>query len=218
MTYATLDQITQDVAINLSQAGGVGVQRYAEPRIQLYINQCFKLLLPRQWWPELMTWYTGTLDGTVGVMTSDISNIKHYDDIRAVFVSGSDTPIPRLPLEINPFDIPAGELVFIDAYNDDPDKVFRVWSLTASASLSVHARSRPDTFIGTDTIRFDALVLTYGAAWAYSEDDGTNPGAIQKFQNLFETRLAQLEAMVNSKSVALNARGSLVQSQWWVDR
>lgn len=218
MAFKTLDEITQDVISNLSQAGGVGTQRYAEPRIHILINQCFKMLFDRQWWPEYMEWYTScALDGTTGVVTTDISAIKRFIDIRAVFPAGSDKPLPMIPTEINPTGIPAGALTFIDT-NRSTTKVFKVWSPTSTTAVTIHARLKPDDFTANDEISFDDLVLCYGAAWAYAEDDGTNPGATQKFQMLFENRLATIESALNSKPIALNARATYVPGQWWVDR
>lgn len=218
MAWLTLREITQDVISNLSQAGAVGTQRYAEPRIQLLVNQCFEMLFDRQWWPQFMRWYLDApLDGSSGVVTTDISAITRYEDIRAVFRAGHDRPLPELPDELNPGDIPPGELVFIDS-NDTTGKVFKVWSQTASANLSIHARIKPARYVPDDEVKFDPLALTYGAAWAYAEDDGTNPGAAQKFQVLFENRVGIIEAMVNSKPVALNKRAVFVPNNWWVDR
>ena len=216
MAWKTLREITQDVITSLSQAGGVASQRYAEPKIQLLVNQCFGMLMDRQWWPQLMEWFLSCpLDGTTGLVTTDISAIKRYEDVRAVFRDGSDQPIPRLPLEINPGNIPPGVLTFIDASATE-DKVFRVFSPTATGNLSIHARLKPDTFLPNSTVKFDDLALVYGAAWAYAEDDGTNPGAAQKFQILFENRVGVLEAMLNDKPVALNKRATFIPNQWWV--
>jgi hypothetical protein len=110
MAWSTLREITQDTISNLSQAGGVGTQRYAQPRIELLVNQCFSMLYNRQWWPQFMRWYNLPLDGSSGVVVGDISAITRFADIRAVFPSGSSRPLPVLPLNLNPFDIPSGQL------------------------------------------------------------------------------------------------------------
>jgi hypothetical protein len=217
MSYQTLEQTTQDVIGLLSQATGVGVQVYAQPRIELLVNKTFELLYNRQWWPGYMRWFQGALDGTNGIITTDISDIKRYEDVRAVFQSGSDTPLPQLSDECNPYDLPSGQTLFIDSYEaTDPEKVFRVWSATATGTIAVHARIMPDTFVSSDEIRFDSLALVYGAAWAYAEDDGTNPGATQKFQTLFENRVKDIECEVQHKPIALDGRTVKIPSQWYV--
>jgi hypothetical protein len=216
MAWKTLRELTADVINNLSQAGGVGSQRYAEPRIELLLNQCFEMLLDRQWWPQLMEWFLNCpLDGTTGVVTTDISAITRFEDIRAVLPAGSDRQLARLPLEINPGDIPAGQLTFIDS-SSIADKAFRVFSATTTGNLTIHARLKPATFTANDEVKFDSLALVYGAAWAYAEDDGTNPGAAQKFQLLFENRVSIIEAMLNDKPIALNKRATFVPNSWWV--
>jgi hypothetical protein len=120
-----------------------------------------------------------------------------------------------LPLNLNPFDIPSGQLTFIDS-NDDDEKVFKVWSPTATGTLAIHARLQPDRYLADNIVRFDALALTYGAAWAYAEDDGTNPGASEKFQKLFVNRVTDLEVELTNKPIALNKTASFIPNQWWV--
>lgn len=217
MSYLTLQEITQDTTAILTQAAGVGVQRYAEPRIELLLNLCFEMLYNRQWWPNYMRWFTGTLDGTNGVVTADISTIKRYQDVRAVFQSGSDSPLPELSSECNPNDLPTGQIMFIDPYEaTDPDKVFRVLSPTSTGTLAIHGRLMPSRFVASDTVRFDNLALMYGAAWAYAEDDATNPGAAQKFQVLFEGRVKDIEAEIQHKPISLDGRTVKIPNQWWI--
>jgi hypothetical protein len=163
-----------------------------------------------------MRWYTNVaLDGVNGVVTADISAIKRYQDVRAVFAAGSDTPLMQLSYEINAGDIPAGQLLFIDSYEaTDPTKVFRVWSPTATGNVSIHARLQPDRFVASDTIRFDNLALTYGAAWAYAEDDAGAPGVAQKFQTLFENRVRDIEAELTNKPISLDRTAVRIPIYW----
>lgn len=213
----TLRDIANDVILMLSQAGVTGVQTYSSPQIKVLINQCFKMLLDRQWWPDYMDWFRGTLDGSSGVVVEDIAVITRYMDVRAVFPSGSNAPLPRLPNEIDPFNISGTNMLFIDGNAQrNTEKVFRVWPLAAIGTISIHARLKPDTYTDNDEIIFDDLALSYGAAWAYAEDDGTNPGASQKFQTLFENRVKDLEAALNDKPVALNNVSVQIPNQWWI--
>lgn len=218
MAYRTLSQITQDTIGILSQATGVGVQRYAEPRINLLVNLTFEMLIIRRWWPNYMRWYTACpLDGTIGVVTTDISAIKRFQDVRGVFQAGSDQPLPVLPSEMNPGDIADAQLMFVDSYEaTNPEKVFRVWSPTATGNLSVHARIQPDRYVADDLIRFDNIALMYGCAWAYAEDDADSPGAAQKFQTLFENRVRDIEAELNNQPISLDKTTVKIPSQWWV--
>lgn len=214
MAYVSLSAITQTTIGLLSQAGGVGTQRYSEARIQGLIQLTFEMLFLRQWWPQFMQGFTCTLDGTTGVVVEDISSITRYQDIRAVFQSGSDVQLQQLPAELNPLGLQDARIMFIEPNNTD-GKVFRVWSPTATGTLYVHARLEPAVYTPDDIVKFDRLALAYGAAWAYAEDDGTNPGASQKFQILFENRVHDLEAELLDKPISLDNTSVKFPTMWW---
>lgn len=69
---------------------------------------------------------------------------------------------------------------------------------TGANEVSIIGRTKPvmtdDIWLGRAyEVPMDAQLLINGACYDYMEDDGTNPGATQKFQNAFENRYAQFK-------------------------
>lgn len=212
MAYAKLSEITQDVVELLSQAAGVAVQRYAENRIQLIINNLFLMVIERQWWPDVMQWYDLPLDGVNGLPVGDVSQISKFTDIRCVFYDGSDVPMPQLSGEVNPYKLTASQAY---GYTSRAGGLFQVWGNQAPGRVQFHARQTPDRYTADDIVKFDRLCLALGAAWWYLEDDATAPGSAQKFQNLFNQRLDQLEIQLQLQPFATSPLGQWVPNTWW---
>jgi hypothetical protein len=210
MALVAVRDIAQEAVRALSQVTGTSVQVYAEDRIYQQINHTFNLLFKEKdvWWDTLMQWFDATIDGSTGVATQDLSAIDQVDDIRAIFRDNSDRPMPILPASINPYRLSGNVPRFIEFIND-PDRHFRTWPRTVTETLRVHARVHPGVLTVDSNVNFDKDVLVHGASYFYAEDDGTNPGAIQKFQGLFELRRGQLlHARSNLPSVQSNSGGS----------
>ncbi len=191
-------------------AAGTGVQVYAEDRIAEMIQHKFDVLFDEEFWPQFLTWATWTLDGTLGVITTDITDeVKRFQDLFVVFPEDSDIAITDLSaLTTNPFRLAGTTPQHLQALGPtDPQKVsrlFHVWPKTATGNLNALYRTKPDTFTGEDNIDFDDQALILGATFDYLEDDATNPNATQKFQLLFEARVKQLKKNFNKNPVSLD--------------
>ena len=207
---ATLTQLVDRVADRLSMVGGIGVQTYAEDRIGEMIQHKFDVLFDKAFWPQFCAWYQWSLDGTLGIVTTDLTNIlKRFEDIQVIFRADTSTPVTKLSAtSINPFTITGQTPVSYDALGpgdaNKVSRVFRIWPLISNSDLVVRVRTKPDAFVGSDTIDFDEQALILGATYDYLEDDGTNPNATQKFQNLFESRVNQLVDNLNSAPISLD--------------
>ena len=86
---------------------GTGVQVYAEDRIAEMIQHKFDVLFDEVFWPQFCTWYEWTLDATLGVVTTDLTDIlKRYEDIQVIFPENSNTALTKLSnLTTNPFEL-----------------------------------------------------------------------------------------------------------------
>lgn len=213
--YVTLNEIVQDIISLLSQAGGTGSQRYSQPRIELIVNNLFDQLYVRQWWPQLMDWYNLPLDGVNGLPVGDMSAVKRYEDIKGVFFDGSDMPLPELPTtNFNPINVAPGQGLYISPQNAVVDKVFRVWSPTTVGNVQFWARLHPGRYTSNQVVKFDRTALVLGGAWAYAEDDGSNPGATQKFQNMFDSRMSILENELKDKPITTRPGYHQIPRTW----
>ena len=189
---------------------GPGVQTYAEDRIAEMIQHKFDVLFDQAFWPQFCNWSTFTLDGTLGIVTTDLTNLlARFDDIQVIYRSGGATAIPKLSvLTFNPFNLTGTVPLAYDSIGaSDTNRVsrrFNMWPKTATGDIVMRYRTKPDTFIPSDDIDFDDQALILGAVYDYLEDDGTNSNATQKFQNLFESRVSQLIDLHNSAPISLD--------------
>ncbi len=58
-------------------------------------------------------------------------------------------------------------------------------------------------------------MLVAGATWDYLEDDATAPGAAEKFQVAFESRLQQLKELYGRHPIEFMAGQASVPDQWF---
>ena len=197
---------------------GTGVQVYAEDVLAEMIQHKFDVLFDEVFWPNFCTWATYTLDGTLGIITTDLTSlVKRFDDIHVIFSDGSNVPISKLAdTTTNPFTITGTSArVYEQLGPTDANKtsrVFQIWPKTATGDIVVRFRTKPDTFAPSTEIDFDDQALILGAVFDYLEDDGTNPNATNKFQLLFEGRVTQLKRMYNSGSFPLDPFSNNIES------
>jgi len=190
--------------LRMSQVPGAATQTYAEDRVAEMLQHKFDILFDEYWWPKYNLWSTYTLDGSTGVVTTDLTEIiKRFEDIRSVFIGNTSRRVLILGPEQNPNIIDGTDPRVYEA-NADAARVITIWPKTATGTLDINYQTKPDTFSSEDEVDMDDQLMICGAAWDYLEDDGTNPGATQKFQNFFEDRLAQLTSKLNSRPIPLD--------------
>ncbi len=220
---STLTELVTRTADRLSMVSGSGTQIYAEDRIAEMIQHKFDVLFDEVFWPQFLTWAQWTLDGTLGIVTTDLTSLlKRYEDIRVVFPQNSSTPLTKMSaLSTNPFELSGTVPIHYEALgptdSNKTSRVFQIWPKTATDDIIVQYRTKPDTFVGTDEIDFDDQALILGATFDYLEDDGTNPNASQKFQLLFEARVKQLKNNFNSAPISLDPVTALPQTFSFVE-
>lgn len=207
---ATLTQLITRVADRLSMVAGTGVQTYAEDRIAEMIQHKFDVLFEERYWPQFTGRATWTLDGTLGVVTVDLTDlVKRFEDIRVIFPTNSNRALTKLAgLTLNPETLSGTTPVSYEAIptsaGNKIQKVFIIWPKESTGTIEAQFRTRPATYVGTDEVDFDDQALILGSTFDYLEDDGTNPNATQKFQLLFEARVRQLERSLDSGPIDLD--------------
>ena len=187
----TFGSIVTKVLQRLALVEGLDAQIYAEPRIQLAVQHKFDLLFREYWLPEYTVYQEEhTLDGTTGHVVDSFNNpLADWRDLHSVFHENASTPMPRAPMNTRDRDIqypslrPAGMLAV---------KWFKVVPVTTTGKVYVTYRLKPADFEqDDDEIHMDTQLLLLGTCWDVLEDDGTNPGASDKFRVLFQDALAQ---------------------------
>jgi hypothetical protein len=191
-TMITFGDIVTKVLQRLALVEGLDAQIYAEPRIQLAIQHKFDLIFREYWIPEYTTYQEPhTLDGTHGfIIDNEIDNkVKDWRDVHSVFHEGSHKPMPIAPMSVRDIDITYPSLRPGGA---NQTRLFRVVPATTIGVVYVTYRTKPDDFEeDSDEIFMDTQLLLLGTCWDVLEDDGTNPGASDKFKMLFQDALSQ---------------------------
>jgi len=192
---------------------GTNVQPYAEVRIQAYIQDIFDLVFYSRFWKQYSSWNTGTLDGVTGVVTNDLTPlITRWSDLKVVVRDQESLPLPVVSSFINPYSITGSSPLYIAAKNTN--KIFNVFPITSTGDVQFYIRTKPSDFTSKSVINFDSLVIIYGAAYLYSEDDATNLGATDKFKGIFEARLKQLENLEDIHPIKLSSVKNVIPDHW----
>lgn len=220
-----VSDIVNKVILELSQVPGAATQTYSAARITQYVEDTYLTVIEKKWWPELMHYFQTSLDGTTGHITTDLVGVqlnsdyvKNYRDIAAVWPSDSNRKLRQVPPGMNPFTLSGSQPLYVQAETDHTltARPIQVFPITATGDLVIWARQRNNIPISSgDYIYLDALLMIYGAAWMYATDDGTVPGAVDKFQGLFQDRLDTLMAADNNQPLQLDPRISITTDQWW---
>lgn len=215
---ATLGELVIKVTRRIGQVSGTGVQLYAEDVIADMLQHKFDVLFDEAWWPQFMHWQQVSLDGTTGVPTTNLATltypVKNFRDIRAVFPYNKDRALAKMSAHRQPNTLTGNVGMFVEPHGD-PTRVFRILPVTATEDVIFHYRSKPDAFIPADTVDFDEQAMILGAAYDYLEDDGTNPGATQKFQNMFNSRVVQLKRELHNIAFDSDPYTNDTADEWW---
>ena len=131
----------------LSMVSGTSVQTYAEDRIAEMLQHKFDVLFMEYWWPQFMVWKTSALDGTLGVVTDDLTTeLKDFLDLRVIYIENTNTPLTTLPSTVNPYTLSGTTPIHFEA-STNVAKVFHVWPLASTGNIIYAFRSKPDDFV-----------------------------------------------------------------------
>lgn len=173
----TFASIIQSVQTELALMGGVDVQTYAQPRIAQKLQRVFNFAYKARFWRRHRNYNTYTLDGTTGIVTTDLSAIiLNFEDIQHVWLNSNRSPLPEAPTDINPTLITQPS---IQAITTAAAGKFRVLPVDTTGTVTIAYRTRPDTFTDESDVPFDDDYLILRTAGEYAIENGTNPSAAQ---------------------------------------
>jgi len=194
----TFGQIVTKVLQRLALVEGLDAQIYAEPRIQLAVQHKFDMLFREYWHPEYTVYQEEhVLDGASGVIVGDLGGkIKDWRDIHSVMWEGNHKPLALAPRSVRDVDITYPSLRPLAT---NTAKWFKILPATTSGKVWITYRTKPDDFEQDgDEIHMDTQLLLLGTCWDVLEDDGTNPGASDKFRILFQDALSQFNRQAHN--------------------
>lgn len=214
--FKTLSDLTQEVMQNLSMYPGTATQIYAEDRISNMIIRLFTTLIEERFWTDNTFWYEFHLSGIDGVVEENVSEkITNFNDIECIR-SHYDTKnsLQKLHSNIIPQTI-SGNIPKYYTNSTNTEKVFAVVPYNSLGTVYVRARTRPTEFLPNTVIPFDSIALVLGVCYEYCVDDDNNNIATQKFKELFEKRINQLNNLENSGIYDYNDEESFYTTNAW---
>lgn len=221
----TLAQIVTRCTVRLSMVSGVGVQIYAEDRLADMVQSVFTQVRDMMWWDDLMQYATLTQDANGRPIENVVSSmplapigdeivINKFSDIQYVWTGRRRDPLKDLPRRGNPAAaLKPGTTLYKLA---DTQKVIRVAPYEPGTLFTIRYKVAPPEFNADTVIPFDSEVLMLGAVYEYLEDDGTNPGQIEKYRNNYNARLQSLVAEENEKEIPLTPL-PFVDNDGWIE-
>lgn len=203
--FKNLSDLTQEVIRNLSMYAGTATQIYAEDRIANMIIRLFTTLFEERFWTDTTFWYEYNLSGINGVVNEEVSkDIAQYNDIEYIkYALDTRNSLKKLHSSVIPQTITGSTPVYMTNSNIE-GKIFAVVPYNATGKIYVRARTRPSEFLPNTIVPFDYVALVMGVCYEYCVDDGNNSGAVQKFKELYEKRLQQLNNLENSGTFDYN--------------
>lgn len=211
----TFGDLTEKVLQRLSLVEGLDAQIYAEPRIQLAIQHKFDTLFREYWWPQYTTEQEQyVLDGVNGWITGTLEDkLNDWRDLQCVFWDGSATPLPMAPKNVRDIDI-GYPCIRWQATNKE--KMFRILPATTVGKVWLTYRTYPEQFEEDgDEIHIDTQCMLLGTCADVLEDDGTNPGATDKFTGLYMDAISQVTRMFHNIPVDVKPVNRSTVNRWW---
>jgi hypothetical protein len=212
----TVIEAVNRVELLLSQVSGENVQLYAEDRIIDMLQNSYNTLFDKLWWPHRMRRETVTLNGTSGEATTTFTALTKFEDIKHIYRVGDRLPIPELSLIENP-DVITGSRARFYEPSQTSGKIFKCYPITSTDQVTVLYRTRQANFVDdpTVTIDFDVDLLVFAIVYDYLEDDGTNPGATEKYRAKLNAKFELARAKYGTRIIPFRRGRALPPDAWY---
>jgi len=210
----TFGSIVTKVLQRLALVEGLDAQIYAEPRIQLAVQHKFDLIFREYWLPDYTVYQEPyTLDGVTGTIIGDLTGkLNDWRDLHSVMWQNSRSPLPIAPMNTRDTDI---QYPSVRPFATDKTKMFKILPINSVGNVYITYRTKPADFEeDTDPIYMDTQLLLLGTCWDVLEDDGTNPGASDKFRVLFQDALSQFNRTQHTIPLAVAASSGSIWNRW----
>lgn len=211
----TVAEAVRRVEILLSQVAGENAQLYAEDKIIDMLQNSYNSLFDKLWWPTRMRRETKTLNGTSGEVTVVFTALTRFEDIKHIYREGSAIPLPEVLLNRNP-NVITGDRIRAYEPSGTTGKFFKCYPITSTENVIVHYREKQADFIDDTTVEidFDPDLLVFAAVYDYLEDDGTNPGATEKYRSRLNAKFTAAKAKYGTRIIPFRRGGVSVPDTW----
>lgn len=190
MAFKTQSQLVQGVLKKVGLVTGTSVQTYTQPQIEASVQDGFDFMFRKRFWEHLSGWSTYALDGTVGIVTTDLTDIiKSLEDIKSIYINGTDQRVVR-PRDREHLNISGANPLYYVPYTFGNDnfytRVIRFYPNEATGSVDIYSRKHPGTFATDSVVPLPSDMLEWCISWLLLETDGINPANAAKCQSMFD--------------------------------
>lgn len=189
---ATVGSLIASILARTAMEDDLSVPTYTESRIVEAIKHRYTTVFDTYWLPEYtITQEEHTLDGVTGKITAPLAYpIDRFADIRAVFHENYIYPLPRRNTNHRLSALDNQNMVMDSDL--DPQRRFKVIPTNSVGKVFVSYRTRITSFTDEVEIPIDEQLMILGVCFDILEDDGTNPGASDKFRTFYMERMSQI--------------------------
>lgn len=221
---ATIREIVDDALTAVGEVSGAGVQAYSEDCMFDDTIRAFNMLFKKYAWDQFLDWFTVTLDGATGKITTDaFTNVRDFEDIMAVYKAGQRTPLPILPKKYNPNTLTGTNITYwasLPATDTNYTlRKIRIWPKTSVGSIDVQARVYPIAqdaeWDWNDTMDLDKDMLVHGTAFMTLLADETNSQAAEGQRLLMEDRFKDIKAVLADHTIPAGGSNQGIPTDWF---
>lgn len=219
----TIREVVDDALSVVGEISGAGVEAFSD---DILFNNCvrgFDLLFKKYPWDQYTDWFSLTLDGVTGkITTTPFANVRDPEDIISVRRDKSIAPLPVLGQRQNPFNLTGTTSLFwktLPATDADyKTKKFKVYPATATGIVNVQARIYPKatgvTWNWDDEMEFDKIMLVAATAYQALMSDETNNGAAETQRSMMEARFTDIKALLADHPISSSSQPD-IPDQWF---
>lgn len=224
---ATIADIVSDAQGIIGEVTGPGVQHYGEDRVFDDVVRGFNMLFTKRVWEQYHQWFQLTLDGTLGIITTDsLEQVRSFEDFIDVYRDGEETPLPIMPKSRNPYIFSSG-MTRLQYWTILPTtsacytkRKLQFYPKTSTGLVNVSAKVYPlippaTGFDWTDTLELDRDLLAMAGAYMTLVGDDLNAGAAETVKGFMDMRYNDITAALSSHRIPLGRRSG-VPNEWYV--
>jgi hypothetical protein len=223
---ATIREIVDAALTVVGEVAGPGVQLYEEDRMKDDATRAFNMMFKKYNWDQYLDWFTVTLDGATGKITTDaFLQIKDFEDFIAAYAAGGGVQIPFKPKKENPNLLyNAGTAVCawgsLNASNPNyKRRKLQFYPVTAVGQVNVLAKVYPlvppeVTFNWEQEFFLDKDLLVYATAYMTLSGDDLNAGAADIVRNLMEMRYKDVISALSKHAISVAGDAPRIPRYW----
>jgi hypothetical protein len=223
---ASIREIVNAALTVVGEVAGAGVQMYEEDRMKADAVRAFNMMFKKYNWDQYLDWFTVTLDGVTGKITTDaFAQVKDFEDFIAAFSANNNAPIPFKPRKENPFSMTStGTNVYAWGSLNASHPMYKrrklqFYPITAVGQVNVLAKVYPLVppeveFDWEQEFFLDKDLLVYATAYMTLSGDDLNAGAADVVRNLMEMKYKDVMAALAKHPISIVGDVERIPHTW----